>query len=163
MKRRRTQFTLFEMILVMVLLATALSLTAPSLGGFIKSRAVQEESRRVLALTRYAASAAASRGASMSLTYEPDDKTLTLTCADDSLNNDILETFVLTEGVEILALKNEVSAAGELTLSFSPTGLIDRGDADGWLFRNQYDADHAITLKFDEDRQQFVIADKDDE
>jgi Tfp pilus assembly protein FimT len=151
------------MILVMVLLATALALTAPSLGGFIKSRAVQEESRRVLALTRYAASEAASRGATMTLTYDPDENSLELTCEDDSLNNDILETFVLSEGIEMLALENEVATTRELTVSFSPTGLIDRGDADEWLIRNQYDTDHAVTLEFDEDRQQFVIADQQDE
>lgn len=43
-----------ELILVMFLLAVIMTLSAPSLSRFVRGRYVEEESRRIVALTRYA-------------------------------------------------------------------------------------------------------------
>lgn len=56
MNRPRAQhgFTLVELIVVMSMLTAVLALAAPQLSNFFKGRALVEESRRFLALTRYA-------------------------------------------------------------------------------------------------------------
>jgi prepilin-type N-terminal cleavage/methylation domain-containing protein len=60
MKRRSKAqgMTLVELILVMLVLATVLAISAPTLSRFFKGRALVEESRRMLALTRYGRSQA---------------------------------------------------------------------------------------------------------
>lgn len=61
LKRRNSKgFTLIELICVLAILAAVISVSAPSLFGFFKGRSIQEESRRFLALTRYARSEAIS-------------------------------------------------------------------------------------------------------
>ncbi|MFH1742607.1 MAG: GspH/FimT family pseudopilin [bacterium] len=60
-------FTLVELIVVMGVLATVLALSAPRLSRFFHGRTIEEEARRVLALTRYARSEAISRSAPMEL------------------------------------------------------------------------------------------------
>jgi len=57
---QKKAFTLLELISVLAILAVVLTISAPSLGGFFKSRSLHEESRRLLALTRYARSEAVS-------------------------------------------------------------------------------------------------------
>lgn len=53
--------TLIELIMVLALLAVVVALAAPSLSPFFRGRALEEEARRLLALTRYARSEAVSR------------------------------------------------------------------------------------------------------
>jgi Tfp pilus assembly protein FimT len=59
--------TLIELIVVMSLLTIVLSLSLPLLSRFVRGRALQEEGRRILALTRYARNEAISRGVPMEL------------------------------------------------------------------------------------------------
>ena len=47
-------FTLLELILIMIVLCTVLALAAPSLRGFFSSRQIDDMSRQILAMTRYA-------------------------------------------------------------------------------------------------------------
>lgn len=47
-------FTLLELILIMIILCTVLSMAAPSLRGFFSSRQVDHMSEKILAMTRYA-------------------------------------------------------------------------------------------------------------
>lgn len=58
-------FTLIELILVLTLLAIVTSVIAPSLGSFVRGRALDSEARRLLALTRAAQSRAVSEGMPM--------------------------------------------------------------------------------------------------
>jgi prepilin-type N-terminal cleavage/methylation domain-containing protein len=60
-------FTLIELILVMALLTIVISLTAPSLSRFFRSRTLDSEARRLLALTRSGQSRAVSEGIPMDL------------------------------------------------------------------------------------------------
>ena len=66
-RNARSGMTLIELIVVMWLLATVLALSTPTLSGFFRGRSLQEEGRRLLALTRYARSEAASRCVPMEL------------------------------------------------------------------------------------------------
>jgi Tfp pilus assembly protein FimT len=58
---------LIELILVMTLLIVVVSVTAPSLAGFFRGRAVDAEARRLLSLTRLGQSRAAAEGTPMVL------------------------------------------------------------------------------------------------
>src|SRR5207249_1124035 len=60
-------FTLIELILVMALLAVVLAISAPSLSRFFRSRSLDSEARRFMALTRAAQSRAVSEGVPMVL------------------------------------------------------------------------------------------------
>jgi len=60
-------FTLIELILVMAMLLTVLSLAAPSLVRFFRGRNLEAEARRLLAMTRYGQSRAVSEGRPMLL------------------------------------------------------------------------------------------------
>jgi type II secretion system protein H len=76
---RRRGFTLIELILVMSLLVIVIALVAPSLGNFFRGRNLDSESRRFLALTRYARSRAVSEGVPMLLWLDPSQRAYGLT------------------------------------------------------------------------------------
>jgi prepilin-type N-terminal cleavage/methylation domain-containing protein len=59
---RKGAFTLIELLLVMALLVIVLGVTFPSLQNFFRGRTLNSETRRFLALTRYAQSRAVSEG-----------------------------------------------------------------------------------------------------
>ena len=69
--RRQKGMTLIELICVMGILATAMAFSAPMLSRFFAGRTLAEESRRFLALTRFARSEAASQGLSLELRVKP--------------------------------------------------------------------------------------------
>jgi hypothetical protein len=64
--------TLVELILVMALLTTVMAISAPRLARFYTGRSLVEESRRFLALTRYARSEAVARSVPMELWIDAD-------------------------------------------------------------------------------------------
>jgi prepilin-type N-terminal cleavage/methylation domain-containing protein len=64
---RASAFTLIELILVMTILAIAVSITAPALANFFRGRILDSEARRLLGLTRQGQSRAVSEGVPMEL------------------------------------------------------------------------------------------------
>lgn len=70
----RSAFTLIELIIVMTLLIVVISVSAPSLAGFFRGRAVDAEARRMLSLTRLGQSRAAAEGVPMVLWVDPAEK-----------------------------------------------------------------------------------------
>lgn len=72
-------FTLIELILVMALMLIVISVIAPSLSNFFRGRNLDSESRRFLALARYARSRAISEGVPMLLWLDPDQRRYGLT------------------------------------------------------------------------------------
>ena len=63
-------FTLIELILVMTILAIAVSFTAPALANFFRGRSLDYEARRLLALTRQGQTRAVSEGLPMELWFD---------------------------------------------------------------------------------------------
>lgn len=61
-KSRAPAFTLVELILVMLVIATVLAVSAPMMRGFFKSRQPADAATSVLSLTQYAHTQAISRG-----------------------------------------------------------------------------------------------------
>jgi type II secretion system protein H len=70
----RRGFTLIELILVMAMLLSVLSLAAPSLSRFFRGRGLDAEAQRFLALTRYAQSRAVAEGVPMVLWLDHDQR-----------------------------------------------------------------------------------------
>lgn len=66
-RRAPGAFTLIELILVMAILAIAVSITAPALANFFRGRILDSEARRLLGLTRQGQSRAVSEGVPMDL------------------------------------------------------------------------------------------------
>src|SRR5882724_2324603 len=65
--QRAGAFTLIELILVMAILAIAVSITAPALANFFRGRILDSEARRLLGLARQGQSRAVSEGVPMEL------------------------------------------------------------------------------------------------
>src|SRR5260370_31322546 len=65
--QRAGAFTLIELILVMTILAIAVSITAPALANFFRGRTLDSEGRRLLGLTHQGQSRAVSEGVPMEL------------------------------------------------------------------------------------------------
>jgi prepilin-type N-terminal cleavage/methylation domain-containing protein len=80
--RRRDAFTLIELIVVMALLAIVIAIGAPRLARFFHGQTVAEEGQRLLALTRYGQSRAASEGLPMILWMNPANGTYGLRVQD---------------------------------------------------------------------------------
>ena len=66
-KSYRYGVTLFELMLVLTIMGAAIALAAPSFARFFAGRALEEETRRLLGLTRYGVSQAISYGVPMEL------------------------------------------------------------------------------------------------
>jgi prepilin-type N-terminal cleavage/methylation domain-containing protein len=80
--RWRGAFTLIELIVVMALLVIVITLGAPRLARFFHGQTVAEEGQRLLALTRYGQSRAASEGLPMILWMNPANGTYGLRVQD---------------------------------------------------------------------------------
>ena len=68
-----TAFTLVELVLVMALLVTLLALAVPSLSRSLRSRNLEQEASRLLALTEYGRDEAASQGVPVVVWLRPED------------------------------------------------------------------------------------------
>jgi type II secretion system protein H len=133
-RQRPGGFTLVELIVVMTLLAVVLALSAPRLSGFVIGRNVEEESRRFLALTRYARSEAIARSERMELWMNGETGEYGVRLATGPVNARQEEedtgavTFLLDERIR-LELDGEQTGqpneAGETTILFWPDGTID--------------------------------------
>jgi len=65
-------FTLLELILVLALIGTVLSMVAPSLWAFCRARETADTAGRILALTQYARSQAVTEGRALRLCVDND-------------------------------------------------------------------------------------------
>ncbi len=84
----RAGFTLIELILVMAMLLTVLSLAAPSLARFFRGRGLDSEATRFLALIRHAQSRAVSEGVPMVVWLDPENRLYGLEADSSYLEHD---------------------------------------------------------------------------
>lgn len=100
--RRGSAFTLIELILVMTILLVVMAVAFPSLRGFFRGRNLDSEARRLLALTRYGQSRAASEGVPMVLWIDAKQRTYGLEAAAGYLDVDEHAVdFVLDENLSL--------------------------------------------------------------
>ena len=128
---RQRGFTLIELIFVMALLAGVMAVAAPQLSRFVQGRDLTEESRRFLALTRYARSEAVSQGIPMELWIEPRENRYglrPLIALGDMRRSNI--SYTLAGGVEFSIEESAFDEEGQPSIRFWPDGDIDEGSLD---------------------------------
>lgn len=154
---RTRGFTLIELIVVMALLATVLAVAAPSLSRFFRSRTLDSEARRFIALTRYAQSRAVAEGIPMLLwidtdrgayglaaesTYtEQDDKAVEF-MLDDTLQIEVEPSVPIQKantGLTALSRSNNRLQ----TIRFTPEGFIN-GTSPEWILIRQGSEDAVL-------------------
>jgi len=129
MINRKKGITLLELICVMTVLATVLSFSAPMLSRFFRGRTLNEETRRFLALTRYARSEAISRSMTMQLWIEPENGRYGLEPQSKYDQYSNLE-YQLSDSLNFDPLSEEPDDEGRLFILFMPDGSIDEESLD---------------------------------
>ena len=119
-------FTLIELICVMAMLAAVMTFSAPMLGRFFSGRSITEESRRFIALTRYARSEAISRSVLMELWIEPASSIYGLKPQVEysSTPSRSIE-FTLPENFRFDINTDDIDTRGIARILFLPDGAID--------------------------------------
>lgn len=148
---RRRGFTLIELILVMALLAIVLGVSAPSLSRFFRSRSLDSEAKRFLALTRHAQSRAVSEGVPMVLWLETEQRIYGLNAdksfveadpqalqftLDDALQVEVLRFSGAMVAMQTNRFRNEKLDTGNLYLMrFNPDGFVSLASPEAVVFR----------------------------
>jgi Tfp pilus assembly protein FimT len=118
--------TLIELIVVMTMLATVLAVAAPTLSRFFAGRVLENEARRMLALTRYARSEAISRSVLMELWFHPESGTYGLDPqAGYEFDDRKPVEFILADGLVFEVDGKAVDEQGKVKILFWPDGSID--------------------------------------
>ena len=105
--RRRSAFTLLELVLVMAILCIAMGMAAPSLRGFGRGRGAGDAAAQLVALGGWARTQAISHGLVYRLNLDPAARTYWLTVqvegdsAFELLGEEFGRTFAAPEGVAI--------------------------------------------------------------
>lgn len=127
-KRRQPRaFTLLELVLVMVVVCVALAMAAPSMRSFWSARKDDDAAAQLLALTRWARSAAIIDGRIYRLTIDSRENTYRLTMQDYDefveLGREFGRLFTLPEESRIVVERLDGSAAA--FIDFFPSGRAD--------------------------------------
>lgn len=121
----RRGFTLLELVLVMILICTALAVSAPDLRGFSAGSRMKNAAQRLLALTNYARTQSASEGRTYRLVVENNSCYLSAQ-EDDQFVQDgtsLGQPFPVPEGVQIQLTRDDNQGLGYV--EFHPDGRTD--------------------------------------
>lgn len=155
-------FTLIELILVMAVLGVVLAYAAPALGRFFRTRSLESEARRFLALTRQAQTRAVSEGVPMVLWVDTQQRRYGLTAdtsfveedpnaqayaVDDTLQVEVrLSAEALAAGRTSLFKSDRESTAHLYMLRFMPDGFLSMASPETVVFRQSNEGELWVTL-----------------
>jgi prepilin-type N-terminal cleavage/methylation domain-containing protein len=163
-KRRVSKgFTLIELICVLAILAAVITVSAPSLSGFFKGRSLQEESRRFLALTRYARSDAVSASVPVELWIDSltGDYGLRRMITFSEEEASPIE-YQLDEKLEFELDDEYLDEEGRATLVFQPDGSMDNENPEEIAIREN-DMEGIMFRKSDSGMEYVIDAEEEDE
>ena len=127
---RCSGFTLLELILVLVIMATVLALAGPSLRGFFSSRQLQDTASQILSLTQLARSQAISEGIIYRLNFSTTQRVYWLTSWQKGSFREIRtgygRTYKLPKDM-ILELDNLGQEGSDRFVEFRPEGTATAG------------------------------------
>ncbi len=120
-------FTLVELILVMLLLATLLALSAPTILHSFKQRDLEKEATQLLAVTEYARSEAVSQGVPMTVWVRPETGEFGVQASDGYDGEETREkTYTLGANVHFDPVDAAADQNGHtLVAIFDPEGTLD--------------------------------------
>lgn len=146
--RRRSAFTLIELILVLALLVIITSIAVPSMSRFIRGRALDSESARLVALTHLAQSRAVSEGMPMMLWINSSAGTYGVSAETSGPAGDPKAENLTVDGTLRITVMNagggtQTSFNNQPAIRFLPDGTVDEGspqtvqlaDGDGFTRR----------------------------
>jgi len=120
-------FTLFELIMVMVIVCIVLGMAAPSLRNFWASRRSDDVAAQLLALTQWARTQAISNGRIYRLNIEPQEGVYYLTVQDGDqfipLDEEMGRVFGIPEEMRLNMVRSYEAAAP--FVEFFPSGRMD--------------------------------------
>lgn len=157
-----------ELLLVLALLAMAVAVAAPSLSRFFHGRTLDSESRRMLALTRYAQSRAVSEGVPMVMWFKPDEGTYgvqaetTYTGTDEKAVEYQLDSSLQLElppaslvGTTPWKITTQI-AGNQPAIRFTPDGFI-ADTSPVWVWLKLTDEPDAVWLAMDDNRVKYAL------
>lgn len=155
---QQSAFTLIEMIVVMTLLTMVLSIAGPSLSNFFKGRALEEESRRFLALTRFARDEAITRAVPMelwmdSLTGHYGLQVRTGYAGDDDNRKPI--EFIMSDSLTFDFGNQKTIQKGLALIRFLPSGMADEQSILEVILRDS--KDEYLRIVLDENMYEYKI------
>jgi len=120
-------FTLIELILVMVLLATLLAVSAPALSRSFKGHTLEQETLRVLAATEYARSEAVSQSVPMVLWVNLEEKSFGVRAKEGFTGNPAREkSWTLPEDIHFEVTGALPDTEGRMVaVTFDPEGMLN--------------------------------------
>jgi Tfp pilus assembly protein FimT len=148
---------LIELILVMSILIIVITVTGPSLTSFFRGQTLDAESRRFLALTRYAQSRAVAEGVPMTLWIDAKQRSYGLEIEagfadrDDQAKEYAMEKDLEIEVTAPLAVTGMLGTpavpgnANELKIRFTPDGFISEANPEAIIIREGDKAEVWIT------------------
>jgi type II secretory pathway pseudopilin PulG len=158
---RRTPFSLLELIVVMVLLTSAMAMLAPSLGGFFRGRRLDDEARRLWALTRYAQEQAITSAVPVAVWVDSAQGKYGLEAEPGYGYTVAPLSYELIPEVEVTApaaVGDPSPPAGALRLVWWPDGSLAEGSASAWRLAHRRLASAAWTLTRNAPLSTFTLA-----
>ena len=133
LSRQARGFTLIELVLVMVLLATILAIGMPAMSGFWTRSRSRDAATQLLAMTQYARARAAADVRPFRLNFNLQNNSYWVTAGDPATNeyseiaSEMGRPIMLPEGMRLELLRQSAGRAqqGESVIDFYPNGRAD--------------------------------------
>lgn len=139
-------FTLIELIVVMAVLSVTIALSAPSLSRFFTGRMIEEEARRLLALTRYTRSEAISSAVPMRLWIDAGSGRYGMSPQLGFESEDVVPIeYEMPDDLGFELDITRLSEFGTLDILYQPDGSIEEGSLEYVLIRDAEDEWIGIT------------------
>ena len=136
---RHRAFSLLELVVVLALLTSAMALLAPRLSGFFRGRHLDDEARRLWALTRYAQELAITRALPVAVWVDSEERTYGLEAEPGYGYTVSALRYDLGPDVEVSAETSAETTPGEhqVRLVWWPDGTLAEGSATTWQLRHR--------------------------
>ena len=147
-QRQTTPFSLIELVVVMLLLATLMAIVAPRLTGFFRGRRLDADARRLWALTRYAREEAITRAVPVRVWVTPGEHRYGVEAVPGYGYTVEARTFDLDAEIAISVEPTPAptAAADPVRLTWWPDGALADGAADALVLQDRTHPEDAWRL-----------------